>query len=138
MFENFNLFANKIKRIQYPFLSWGMLLNAHAYKVVESGRNIQLFSIPSFSFFLITTVWSFLKKVTASCDGNGLVNLVSALVLSLILWDICVSWWFLMNLFVSQSWQHFLQSCLRIVKIVQMTKMAIQSNCVWWKMRFIP
>ena len=55
LFENFNLFANKIKRIQYPFLSWGMLLNAHAYKVVESGRNIQLFSIPSFSFFLITT-----------------------------------------------------------------------------------
>ena len=59
LFENFNLFANKIKRIQYPFLSWGMLLNAHAYKVVESGRNIQLFSIPSFSFFLITTKWSF-------------------------------------------------------------------------------
>ena len=30
-------------------------------------------------------------KVTSPCDGNGLVNLVSALVLSSIIWDICAS-----------------------------------------------
>ena len=35
-------------------------------------------------------VWNW-NKVTASCEGNRLLNLVPALVLSLILWDICVS-----------------------------------------------
>ena len=35
-------------------------------------------------------VWNW-NKVTASCEGNGFFNLVPALVLSLILWDICVS-----------------------------------------------
>ena len=79
-------------------------------------------------------VWNW-NKVTASCEGNRLLNLVPALVLSLILWDICVSCWFSMILMVSGFWQHFLQNYLRLAK---MTNMAIQSNCVWWKMCFIP
>ena len=34
------------------------------------------------------------NKVTSPCDGNRLVYLVSALVLSLILWGVCASCWF--------------------------------------------
>ena len=36
------------------------------------------------------------NKITASSDGNRLENLFSALDLSLILWVICVSYWFFM------------------------------------------
>ena len=34
-----------------------------------------------------------------------------------------------MNFLVSESWQHFLQSCPRFAKMAQMAEMAIQSNC---------
>ena len=44
-------------------------------------------------------------KVTSPCDGNGLVNLVSALVLSLIIWNICASCWFWTKDIVSNSEQ---------------------------------
>ena len=44
-------------------------------------------------------------KVTSPCDGNGLVNLVSALVLSSIIWDICASCWFWTKDIVSNSEQ---------------------------------
>ena len=44
-------------------------------------------------------------KVTSPCDGNRLVNLVSALVLSLIIWDICASCWFWTKDIVSNSEQ---------------------------------